>query len=211
MLVGTADIRSWLGLEDGDKKPNAKLETLSQAIQAFVEGYTSRKLEAQQFTTHPDYCYLDGMGTRFMYLPVYPIWRVDEIRIDNDHVFTDSGTLVSTDGDDILIYPKEGKVDLDTQTNPFGSFTRGRRNVRVKYYAGYAATTGSYIIPYDLKQVIIEMVVQTHKEGMTGLHAVVGPQETRIMNLMSGNSMWRKVLNSYKNYAVNAAYGYDNA
>ena len=208
MLVGTGDIRTWLGIEDGDKKPNAKLESISQAIQAFVENYTGRKLEAQLFNTDPDYCYFDGTGLRFMYLPVYPIWRVDELRIDNDRLFTDSSTLASTDGADLIIYGKEGKVAIDLSNSSHGSFTRGRRNVRVKYYAGYGA--GSYPLPYDLKQVIIEMAVQTHKEGMTGLHAVVGPQETKIMNYLSGNSMWRKTLNSYKNYAVNAAYGYDN-
>lgn len=211
MLVGTGDIRSWLGIEDGDKGPNAKLESLSNAIQSFVENYTGRKLEAQLFETHPDYCYFDGTGLRFMYLPVYPIWRVDELRIDSDRVFTDSGTLASTDGDDLIIYPKESKIALDPQNNPFGSFVRGRRNIRVKYYAGYAASTGSYIIPYDLKQTIIEMAVESLSERITGIHSVVGPTETRIMNMLSGNSVWRKTLNAYKNYAINVAYGYDNA
>lgn len=198
-LVGTGDVREWLNIPISDYQPNAKISTLISAVEKYIEQYCSRKFEAQLFETHPDYCYFDGTGAHSIWLPVYPIWRVDEVRIDNDRDFTDSGTLVSTNGEDLIIYPTEGKVTLDTSSS-FGSYARGRRNVRFKYYAGYG--TGSYPIPGDLKQVIIEMVVQAFNEGITGIHTVMGQQESKIMRMLSGRSFWTDVLNSYKNYSI---------
>ena len=57
-----------------------------------------------------------------------------------------------------------------------------------------------------LKQVIIEMVVQSYKEGITGVHAVIGENETRMMQMLSGKSVWRQTLNLYKNYARIPSY-----
>ena len=141
-----------------------------------------------------------------MWTPVFPIWRIDEIRIDNNRVFTDPGTLVSTNGENLIIYPEEGKIKLDTNSG-FGSFARGSRNVRLKYFAGFAA--GSYPVPIDLKQVIIEMSAASFSEGITGVHTVVGPQESRVMNMLRNNSFWTQVLDSYKNYSMMAGLNRD--
>ena len=59
MLIGTSDIRAWLSLADGDKTANNKLETLSQAVQDFVETYTNRQLEATYYNNHQDYSIYD--------------------------------------------------------------------------------------------------------------------------------------------------------
>ncbi len=206
MLVGTGEVKNWMGLPDSDNKPNAKAELLINAVEGFIERYCKRKFEAEQFTTNPDYSFFDGTGISSMWTPVFPIWRVDEIRIDNNRVFTDSGTLVSTDGADLIIYPTEGKITLDTSSG-FGKFSRGRRNVRLKYFAGYAA--GSYPIPFDLKQVIIEMVTASFSEGITGIHTVTGQQESKVMNMLSRNSFWTNTLNSYKRYDVMAGLNAD--
>lgn len=198
-LVGTGDIRTWIKVSDADKTPNVKFEALINAIEGYIEQYTNRKLEAQLFKTMPDYCYFDGTGIDTMWTPVFPIWRVDELVIDSDRVFTDSGSLVSTNGENLIIYPSEGKIVLDTSSG-FGIFTRGRRNVRLAYYAGYGA--GSYPVPSDLKQVIVEMVVASFNEGITGVHTVVGPQESKFIKMLSKNTYWSNVINSYKNYAI---------
>lgn len=200
-IVGTGDVRTWLNLPEADKGPNAKIASLINAVEGFAEQYTKRKLEAAQFTTNPDYCYFDGTGLSTLWTPVTPIWRVDEIVIDNNREFTDAGTLVSTNGEGLIIYPSEGKIVLD-QNSGFGVFTRGQRNVRLKYYAGYGE--GSYPAPYDLKQVIIEMVTTSFNEGITGIHTVVGPQESKLVKMLSTNTFWSDVLNSYKNYSIMA-------
>lgn len=200
-LIGTGDVRSWLDIPTADTNPNAKLATLCDAIQKFTETYLNRKLEAQQFTTHPDYCYLDGTGQSYVYAPVYPIWSISEVAIDNDRDF-DSGTIV--DSDDIFFYP-DGKIISEA-----GRFVRGRRNVRLSYYAGYGATTGSYVIPADLKQVMVEMVVNSYKTGLTAIHQINLPTgEAQVIKLLSNNTFWQNTLNRYKRIA-SLDVGYDD-
>ena len=126
-LIGTGDVRTWLNIPDGEKQPNDKLSQLCTAVQSFVETYLNRKLEAQRFATHPDYCYFDGTGQPFIYVPIYPISNVYEVAVDNARDFG-SGSLIGTN--DIFFYP-DGKIVSEQ-----GYFTRGRRNVRIDYLAG---------------------------------------------------------------------------
>ena len=198
MLVGTGYMRTWLNLPSGDTGPNAKLEDLSKSIQAFIEQQCYRKFEAQLYNTQIDNCYYDGLGFRELFLRQYPIWRVDQVAVDGDRAFG-SATVISTDGADIIVYGEEGRVYSEA-----GYFTRGNQNVRVKYYAGYSTTAlvGSYPLPADLRQVIVEMVVQSMKEGITAVHTVMGAEETKFIQMLSGNSMWSKTIMSYKNMGV---------
>jgi len=199
-LIGTGDVRTWLGLPDSDRGPNAKILSLCSVVQQFVESYTNRKLEAQRFSTHPDYCYLDGTGRSWIYLPVYPIWYINELAIDSDRDFG-SGTLVGTD--DIFFYP-DGKVISDEA----GYFTRGRRNIRFDYYAGYGS--GSYPLPADLKQVMIEMIVESYKSGLTAIHETQTPQgEIYYMKLLSNNTFWKETLGRYTKIGC-MNYSYDD-
>jgi hypothetical protein len=205
-LISTSDLRVWMGIEEVDKKPNPKLASISQAVEDFVDSYTNRKLEAQVYRTHSDYCYLDGNGRRWMYLPQYPISYITEIAIDSERLFG-SGTLVPSA--DFFWYPS-GKVVSEGEY-----FARGRRNIRVDFVAGYAPVVGgthnavvsSYPIPQDLKQVMIEMCVQSFKEGMTAVHTVGGDNasEPKFIQMLSRNSFWKNVLNKYK--AFDASLG----
>src|SRR5574343_270711 len=161
-LISTSDLRTWMGLEEGDKKPNAKLAAIASAVEDFVDSFTNRILEAKFYRTNPDYCYLDGNGKPWIYLPQYPISYITELNIDSERTF-DTGTLIPTS--DLFWYPS-GKVISEA-----GYFTRGRRNVRFDYVAGYAPVVGgtynavvsSYPIPLDLKQTMIEMCVESFK------------------------------------------------
>jgi hypothetical protein len=187
-LIGTSDIRSWLSIPDGEKAPNDKLLTLCSAVQAFAESYTNRKLEAQQFRTNPDYCYFDGSGRSYMYLPVYPIWSITEVALDNSGDLTYADPITISD----IFFDPTGKVYTKG-----AYFSRGRRNIRFDYYAGYGA--GSYPLPADLKQVMVEMVVDSYKSGLTAIHQVQLPTgETSFMKLLSANSFWKEVLGKYK-------------
>lgn len=198
-LIGTGDVRTWLGVSDGDKNPNDKLASLCTVSQQFVETYLSRKLEAQQFTTHTDYCYYDGTGLPYIYTSVFPIWSVSEVAVDGDRDF-DSGTLIALD--DIFFYP-DGKIVSEA-----GYFTRGRRNVRLSYYAGYGS--GSYPLPADLKQVMVEMVSDSYKSGLTAMHQVQQVTgETTLMKLLSKNTFWYETLGKYKRMA-SIGHSYDD-
>lgn len=198
-LISTSDLRTWMGIEEGDKKPNAKLSLVAQAIEDFVDGYCNRKFEAAVYHTDPQWCYIDGNGRNYTYLPLYPVSYISSVAIDSDRVFG-SGTLLASD--DFFWYPS-GKIISEG-----GNFITGRRNIRVHFTAGYAPVVGgthsmavsTYPIPLDLKQTMIEMSVQSFKEGMTAIHSVPASPggEGGITQMLSRNSFWRNVLNKYK-------------
>lgn len=199
-LISTSDLRTWLALEEGDTKPNAKLDAVSKAIMDFVDSFTNRKLEAARYNSDPNYTYMDGNGEPWIYLPQYPVSYVYSANVDADRLFA-SGTLIASD--DLILYPKSGKLVSEA-----GYFTRGRQNIKIDYIAGYAPVVGgthnalvsSYPLPYDLRQVMIEMTVECFKEGIMGVHTIQGGPEfpSRIMQLLSGNSLWANTLNKYK-------------
>ena len=206
MLISTYDIRLWMGTPEGDKDVNPKLSYISQAVQDFVESYTNRQLEAKRYLTDPDYSYFDGNGRDFIYLPVYPVSYVSSVHIDANREFG-SGTLVASA--DLFWYPRDGKLVLDSDV-----LYRGRRTIRIDYIAGYAPIAGvvggthnptvsSYPIPNDLKQTMIEMCVESIKEGITAVHTVqpgAGGGDPRVIQMLSRNSSWTNVLNKYKSF-----------
>ncbi len=203
MLIGTSDVRIWLNIPDGEKAPNDKLNALCLAIQTFVENYIQRPLEAQVFTTDPNFCYFDGTGTSYLYLPVPPISNVYEVAMDQYRQFG-SGTIIGTD---TVFFDPEGKLMLQNYR-----FYRGRRNVRVSYLGGYGAA-GSYPLPYDLKQVMVEMVCASYKKGLTEIHQVAQPVargqagEVSLMKFLDDNSFWTNTLDSYKKLiSINSSY-----
>lgn len=201
-LLSTYDLRLWMGIEEGDKKPNAKLATIALAVEDFVNTYTNRQLEAKRYKTDPQWCYLDGVGLPYIYLPQYPVSWIGDISIDGDREFG-SGTVIASA--DLYFYPS-GKLCSEA-----GYFTRGRRNVNVDFIAGYAPVVGgthnnavsTYPLPRDLHQVMNEMAVESFKEGITAIHTVQGGQNEsgKIVRLLSGKSFWRVTLNKYTSHS----------
>ena len=209
-LISTYDIRLWMGAEDGDKKINPKLGAIAQAIQAFVETTTNRKLEAKHYQNDPYFSYLDGRGKRFFYLPQYPVSYLSEVNVDPNRTWG-SGTIVNSN--DYFWYPT-GKVEANAvyfyPNSNNGYFFIGKRIIKVDYIAGYApvvggtydSTVSSYPFPADLKQVMVEMCVESIKEGMTGIHTVQGGGQTpdHFTKMLSANSFWMNTIVSYKSF-----------
>lgn len=200
-LISTGDIITWLGMQSSDSDIFPKLEAVSLAIQDFADSYTNRKLEAQRYLTDPQFSYLDGGGDRYIYVPQYPVSYVSSANIDNDRVFG-SGTLVASA--DLFWYPN-GKIVFE------GDYVyKGRRNVLIDYTSGYAPVVGgthnavvsSYPLPYDLRQVLLEMTAQTVKDGITALHSAVSPQgDIKFIQMLTQNSFWSNVLTKYKSFS----------
>lgn len=197
-LISTGDLRTWMSVEEGDKKVNAKLAAVALAVEDFCDSFTNRKLAGTTYTQDAEFSYLDGGGNKFIYLPQYPVSYVSEINIDTDRTFSSGTVLPSAD---FFWYPS-GKVISEGDY-----FTRGRRNIRIGYTAGYAPVVGgtgnaaisSYPVPLDLKQVMLEMAVESVKEGITAVHSVKG-ETPRLDKLFSKNSFWRETLLKYKAY-----------
>lgn len=206
-LISTYDLRLWMGLEEGDKKPNAKLSSIALAVEDFVDSYTGRKLEAARYLTNPDFSYYDGTGKNYLYLTQYPVSYVSSVNMDADHAFG-AGTLFASG--DYFWYPSSGKLRLSGTQWPFdncsGGFNHGRRNILVDFIAGYAPVVGgtynavvsSYPLPLDLKQTMMEMCVESFKEGMTAVHSVVGQSESKFIQMLTRNSFWSHTLTKHK-------------
>ena len=205
-LISTADVRVWLALPDGDTRPNAKILAMINVVEDFVDSFTNRKLEAKRYLTDPQYCYYDGTNKNYLHLAQYPVSYVSSVNMDADRVF-DSGTLFASA--DYYWYPS-GKLRLSGSQWPFdmgGGFYTGRRNILVDYTAGYApvvngthnSAVSTYPVPYDLKQVMVEMCAETIKEGIMAVHSVQNQQgEMKFVQMLSKNSFWLNVLNKYK-------------
>ncbi len=201
-LISTSDLRTWMGTADGDTKGNAKLSMIAQAVEDFVNSFTNRRLVAQTYYNDPSYCYFDGTGKPYIYLPLYPLSYVSEVNVDSNRTFG-SATLIASS--DFYWYPS-GKIEMDSATGLFGRFSKGRRNIRIQYTAGYAPVVGgtynssvsTYPLPNDLKQTMIEMCVESFKEGMTAVHTVQTQDQVRFTQMLSGNTFWANVLNKYK-------------
>ena len=200
-LISTGDVRTWMSIPSGDTSPNAKIDELIWAVESFCDDYTGRKLYAQAYTSDPQECHFDGTGKYWIYTKQYPINNITGIYIDGDRQFG-SGTLLASA--DYYFYPS-GKICSES-----GIFIKGRRNVRIDYHAGYApvaggtcdTAVGTYPLPYDLRQVMIEMVVKSFKEGITMIHTVETEQASTFIQLLSQNSFWRKTLNHHKKFSV---------
>lgn len=211
-LISTYDLRLWMGIEEGDRKPNEKLKAIALAVEDFCDSFTNRKLEATRYLTDPNYSYYDGTGKNFIYLSQYPVSYVSSVNMDANHTFA-SGTLFASS--DYFWYPS-GKLRLEAGTVfPFdsggGGFYRGRRNILVDYTAGYAPVVGgthnssvsTYPLPYDLRQTMIEMCVESMKEGMTAVHSVQTPDgDNSFIQMLTKNSFWNNTLNKYKNFGA---------
>ena len=207
-LISTYDVRLWAGTIEGDRAPNAKFSAIIQAVEDFVDSFTNRKLEAQRYLTDPMNSYYDGRGKSYMYLKQYPVSYVSSVNMDADRVFG-SGTLFSSSD---YYFEPSGKIRLSGNQWPFdnysGGFYHGRRNILIDFTAGYAPVVGgthnasvsTYPLPSDLKQVMLEMCVESVKEGMTAVHSVAGAgvAEPKFIQMLSRNSWWSNVLNKYK-------------
>lgn len=199
MLISTADLRTWLALEEGDKKPNDKLEALAKAVEDFVNSITNRQLAATYYNADVQYSYFDGTGKNYIYTYQYPISYVAGVYVDADRVFASASMIAS---DDIFWYPS-GKIISEG-----GYFFKGHRNVKIDYKAGFAPVVGgtcntaigSYPLPNDLKQVMVEMAVEAMKEGKTAVHTIAATEAMpgRFINMLSSNSFWRNTINKYK-------------
>ena len=206
-LISTYDLRLWMGIEEGDNGPNARLGSLSLAIQDFVDSYTNRKLEAHRYLTDPQFSYYDGTAKRYIYTKQSPVSYVSSVNIDGNRDFT-SSTLMSTSD---FFWEPSGKIISDA-----GYFSRGRRNILIDYTAGYApvvggthdSTVSTYPIPLDLKQTMVEMCVESFKEGMTAVHSVQGEQP-RFIQMLEGKSFWKHTLIKYKAYEASLLGGWE--
>lgn len=139
-IITAAEARSLIPGLSGTGE-DAALVVLASQVDAFIADYVGMPLPA---TGHPKTMesasytlYREGLGGRFLWLPVTPVTAVTSIHDDTGLTYG-SDSLV--DSGDYTLHGTEGLVLL-TEASTHGSWSvRVPRAIKVSFTAGFAAT-----------------------------------------------------------------------
>jgi hypothetical protein len=138
------------------------------------------------------------MGEFYFYTRQFPVSWIGTVWNDGDRLWS-VGSII--DSADLVIDWESGKIISEE-----GKFLKGKKNILIDYIAGYGTSAdgsyaSSYPLPADLKQVMIEMVVDGFKSGIVGLHREVGEAgETQFIKMFNQNGFWKMTLDKYKQF-----------
>lgn len=128
-LTTRASAKELLGIRTGTTAYDAVIDTLVAAVDGLVEDYCDRRFAD---TTHTEY-YDGESNMRQLVLKNYPIISVTSVHDDSERVFG-ANTLIDSDD-----YTFDTGDDSDGVVRFFNvSLSRGMRNIKVVYRAGYA-------------------------------------------------------------------------
>ena len=149
-LVSLEDVKEALGITD-NTKDSILTNYINRATDA-IEKYCSRRFAFDTYTNQE----YDGTGTNRINLKNYPIISLTSLEERTSGFSNTSWETIDAD------FYKD--LDNEGQVYFTGGFTRGVRNYRVTYSAGYTT------IPNDLQQACITLVSffdnQTRSSGM---------------------------------------------
>ena len=150
-LVSLADVKEALGILDNSQ--DSYLTNLINRATDIIEKYCNGRRFKETTYTNETY---DGNGSQFLNLKHYPISAITSLQWR-------SGDFSSNNWDSIdsSMYTY---LDIEGEIYYTGVFSRGIRNYRVSYTAGYST------IPNDLQQACITLISylknQTKTSGM---------------------------------------------
>lgn len=151
MYITKAEVKAFLG--ETTTENDTLFDSLIARVEALVEtDKCERHLGSSVFTE-----YYDGDGTEKLMLNEYPVLTVTSVHDDAERVYG-ADTLI--DIDDIVNYSEEGILLYDG-----GTFTVGRKNIKVVYEAGIDP------IPDDLKHALILYVAAEFIMSKTEINA----------------------------------------
>ena len=127
-LITAQDVEDSLGATYSERADVGRLITAASAL---VEQHCNRVFAQEDVDE-----YLDGTGTDCLLVSRPPIASVDSISVDGTDLDNSEETAWNVEADGRAIYRGRGRVD------PMFAcvWPRGRRNVRVQYTGGFAAT-----------------------------------------------------------------------
>lgn len=142
-MLSLEEAKIWLDYTGSDR--DVLITTLIESVQALLESFCDRHFSFDSYTE-----YYDGLGFNYVLLDQYPVQDITGVWDDTNREFTDVMKIESTS---YTVYKNIGMIMLTD-----GSvFTKGYRNVKVEYTAGYTE------IPADLKMIAGEIIVKKWK------------------------------------------------
>jgi uncharacterized phiE125 gp8 family phage protein len=138
-LTDLAKAREWIGIKT--EADDGLLTRLITAASGFIASFLSRSILTASYTE-----YRDGPGGNTLSTLNYPITAVSSVEVNGVAIALASGTV------------NYGYQFNDRQIVLRGyKFTRGFRNVKVSYTAGYAD------VPVDIEQACLELVAYKYR------------------------------------------------
>ncbi len=141
-LCSTTDLKVLLGISSSNQ--DSLLALIKASVEQYAKTYTGRDLLVASYTE-----YYDGDGGSVLRLDQSPIISISSISIDAARIFAAASLIPATD---IIGDAKSsllGFVELLTY-----SFSRGVKNVKVVYSAGYST------VPADLSGAV-KLIIAT--------------------------------------------------
>lgn len=129
-LTTLGGVKEHLNILDADTTQNNVLTRMINSSTQMIENWLDRRVLRRQYTE-----YYDGRGNNRMLLANWPVEKPSELWDDTSSEFTDVSNKLAT---------TEYQVDGDGP-NPVGvvligrRFSKGTRNIKVIYYAGWTA------------------------------------------------------------------------
>jgi len=126
------------------------LALMVRMVQDLWEELTNRKWASQDYTEIHDN--LDGHATK-LFLKNYPVSEIESIKVDHERKWGSDIQAVSLDH--YSLDPETGMIYLDI------ALSKGRRNIQVKYTAGYDPDE----LPASITQVMIRQACHWYRQA----------------------------------------------
>ena len=183
-ILDKSDVKNFLGIPSAASADDTLITTIIAQIEAEIKTYCKRKyFQATSLTE-----YYDGDGTDILLLKEYPIVSVTSLYDDTDRVYGSDTKIGSAD---IIIYGDEGYIRLDGL-----SFTKGEKNIKITYKAGYGTGTGETAMPEDLKLALVMLASAVYLEGKAGVNVFENQEITYRPNQLRKDGY--KIFDRYK-------------
>ena len=146
--VTLEQVESWLGISSVTVDIGKNLETITNGVVSLMEQQTRRKLFARDYdyTKGDKEAIRNGNGTSTLWLPEYPVNSISYLSVDDTEI-----TCTNDDYDDDSGYKWWPSGELYYS---YG-FTEGKKNVLLKYNAGYDSTAPEYP---DLQRICLQVI-----------------------------------------------------
>lgn len=157
-LVSLSDVKSWMGFDPS----NTSCDSIIQLIITSFSQYVLNRTGIQSFKQVSQYTDVyDGNGNSRLFLDNRPILSLLSVIIGSYTVplstsLVNPGIFIERGGLSIAFRDPGWSLTAPLSLYPY-RFLRGTGNVQVTYTAGYNA------VPYDLQEIVIEIVAQNYK------------------------------------------------
>lgn len=188
-LITLSEMQTYLGIPAADTNPtmNLGLATYVSAVSEWLETMMGRTIALTTYTSSPNFSFYDGYSVRgdTLRLKAYPIGTVTALYDSPTLTFVTTETSIYN-----LYYVVDYDSGIIKLINGF-RFSKGYRNIRVDYTAGYTST------PEDIKLATKIIVKELYKDGQTGLNNTP-PAESIMGNWIESNHFVKTIINKYR-------------